>query len=299
MDSPDSIYAGSADIAEYIRKFVVVAEELHFGRAAERLGMAQPPLSRAVQRLERRLGVQLFDRGNRQIALTAAGEVLLTEGRKALTSLRAAELRAKRAGEADPALVLVMKPGGDAGLLDQILARYAAHPESVEVEIMICGIGEQEGLLRDGHADLAMLRTPHDDPTGFATEELLTEREVVVLRRDHRLADRSSVTMADLAGETFPRWTGDCPASETANGPVIRDTGQVTQLIALGRTIAVLPESVTLHLRRDLVAVPVLDGQLTTLMIGWAEESRSRPLAAFVRTAAEVARESTMADVGA
>lgn len=299
MDSPDSIYAGSADIAEYIRKFVVVAEELNFGRAAQRLGMAQPPLSRAVQRLERRLGVQLFDRGHRQIALTAAGEVLLSEGRKALTSLRAAEVRAKRAGRADPRLVLVMKPGGDAGLLGQILARYAEHAEAVEVEIMICGIGEQEGLLRDGSADLAMLRIPHDDPAGFATEELLTEREVVVLRRDHRLANRTSVTMADLAGETFPRWTDDCPAGDQASGPLIRDTGQVTQLVALGRTIAVLPESVTLHLRRDLVAVPVLDGQLTTLLIAWSEESRSRPLAAFVRTAADVASQAGMAEVGA
>jgi DNA-binding transcriptional LysR family regulator len=275
--------------------FVAVAEELNFGRAAARLGIAQPPLSRAVQQLERRLGVTLLERTSRQVSLTTAGEVLLHEGRKALTTLESAERRTKRAGRVDPRLVLVMKPGGDAGLLERILARYAAHPEAVEVEVMICGIGEQEAFLRDGTADLAMLRLPHDDATGFATEELLTEREVVVLRRDHRLAGRSSVRMADLADEIFPRWTDDCPAG----GPVIRDTGQVTQLIALGRTIAVLPESVTLHLRRDLVAVPVLDGHLTTLLIAWSEESRSRPLAAFVRTAAEVAAGTHIAEVGA
>ncbi len=274
--------------------FVAVAEELHFGRAAERLGIAQPPLSRAVQRLERRLGVQLFDRTNRQVSLTEAGDVLLHEGRRALTALEAAERRTRRAGRADPRLVLVMKPGGDAGLLDRIMARYAEHPDAVEVEVLVCGIAQQEGMLRDGQADLAMLRSPHDDPTGFATQELLTEREVVVLRRDHRLAGRGSVRMADLAGEAFPRWTDDCPAS----GPVIRDTGQVTQLIALGRTIAVLPESVTLHLRRDLVAVPVIDGRLTTLLLAWSEESRSRTLAAFVRAAAEVAGGTGMADAG-
>ncbi len=295
MDRRDGTYAGSADIAEYIRKFVVVAEELNFGRAAQRLGMAQPPLSRAVQRLERRLGVQLFDRGGRQIALTPAGEVLLHEGRKALTSLEAAARRATRAGQVDPRLVLVTKPGGDAGLLDPILARFAAHPDAVEVEVEICGIGEQENLLREGHADIALLRTPHDDPAGFATEELLTEREVVVLRRDHRLAGRTSVTMADLAGETFPRWSADDPAP----GPLIRDTGQVTQLVALGRAVAVLPESVRLHLRRDLVAVPVLDGTLITLLLAWPEESRSRPLAAFIRTATEVATETGLAGVGA
>jgi DNA-binding transcriptional LysR family regulator len=295
MASPDRKYAGSADIAEYIRKFVAVAEELHFGRAAERLGIAQPPLSRAVQRLERRLGVELFDRGNRQIRLTPAGEVLLAEGRKALMSLQAAELRAKRAGRADPRLVLVMKPGGDADLLDAILTRYAGHPDAVEVEVTICGIGEQEPMLREGHADAALLRTPYDDLAGFATEELLTEREVVVVRRDHRLANRTSVRMADLAGETFPRWSAEVEGP----GPLIRDTGQVTQLIALGRTIAVLPRSVRQHLRRDLVAIPVLDGRLTTLLIAWSAESRSKPLAALIRTAAEVASEASMADVGA
>jgi len=275
--------------------FVAVAEELNFGRAAERLGMAQPPLSRAVQRLERRLGVQLFDRGGRQIALTPAGEVLLREGRAALTSLEAAELRTKRAGQADPRLVLVTKPGGDAGLLAPVLARYAEHPDAVEVEVVVCGIGEQVTMLRGGEADAALLRIPHDDPAGFATQELLTEREVVVLRRDHRLADRTSVTMADLADETFPRWSEDDPST----GPLIRDTGQVTQLVALGRTVAVLPESARLHLRRDLVTVPILDGNLITLLLAWPEDSHSRALAALVRTATEVATETPLADVGA
>jgi DNA-binding transcriptional LysR family regulator len=275
--------------------FLAVADELNFGRAAERLGIAQPPLSRAIQRLERRLSVQLLDRTSRQVSLTEAGEVLQREGRAALTALNAAELRTRRAGQTDPRLVVAMKPGGDAGLLEEVLPRYADHPDSVEVEVLVCGIGEQEGLLRNGYADLAMLRAPHDDPAGLATEELLTEREVVILRRDHRLAARASVRMADLAGETFPRWSEDCPAS----GPLIRDTGQVTQLVALGRTIAVLPESVRTHLRRDLVAVPVLDGQLSTLLVAWPEESRSRALAAFVRTAAEVAGGNRIAEVGA
>jgi LysR family transcriptional regulator, benzoate and cis,cis-muconate-responsive activator of ben and cat genes len=294
MESRDPL-AGGAHYAEHIRKFVAVAEELHFGRAAQRLGIAQPPLSRAIRQLERQLGVELFDRTNRRIALTAAGEVLLSEGRKALTSLAAAARRAQRAGHPDPRLVLAMKPGGDAGLLDEILPRYAEHPDAVQVDITVSGIAEYEGLLRSGQADLAMLRIPHNDPTGLATEELLTERQVVVLRRDHRLAGRASVRMADLADETHP-WGGDgCPAN---NGHDVRDTGQVTELIALGRAIAVLPESITKRLRRDLVAVPVIDGELTTLVVAWSEESRSRPLAAFVRTASEVAHQART-EVGA
>ncbi|WP_329252031.1 LysR family transcriptional regulator [Actinoallomurus sp. NBC_01490] len=263
--------------------FVVVAEERNFSRAAERLGIAQPPLSRAIQRLERRLGVRLLERTSRHVSLTPAGEVLLNEGRKALTNLAAAERLTRRAGR-EPRLVVVTKPAGDAGLLEPILARFATHPDTVEVEVLICGIGEQKSLLRDGTADVALLRTPQSDLSGLATEELLTERELVVLPPTHRLAGRASVRTVDLAGEVLPRWTDESPG----DGPVITDTGQVAELVALGRITAVLPESVACRIGRGLVAVPV-DDRRTTLLAAWPEERRDRALAAFVRTAVEVA----------
>src|SRR6187431_2034618 len=81
-----------------LRYFVAVAEELHFGRAAERLGMAQPPLSRAIRDLERQLGAQLLERTTRQVTLTPAGEVLLREARAALVAVTAAERRTRHAG---------------------------------------------------------------------------------------------------------------------------------------------------------------------------------------------------------
>jgi DNA-binding transcriptional LysR family regulator len=260
-----------------LRYFVTVAEELNFGRAAARLGIAQPPLSRAIQQLERRLGVTLLERTSRQVRLTAAGEVLLGEGRKALTALTAAANRAQRAGSRK--LTLAMKTNSDSGLLEKILATYAA-----EVEVVICGIGEQESMLRDGHADMAFLRFPHDDGADLAYEELLVEPDVVVLPRTHRLADRASLTMADLADEPFPRWPG---GPDTA-APLVRDSGQLMQLISLGRVIAMLPASTERHLRRDLVSVPVTDAPTTTLAIAWPEDTRSREVAAFVRAATEV-----------
>jgi DNA-binding transcriptional LysR family regulator len=263
--------------------YVAVAEERNFTRAAARLGIAQPPLSRAINRLERRLGVRLLERTSRQVSLTRAGEVLLSEGRKALSTLAAAEQLARRAGRARR-LTLATKPGGDAGLLASVLEEFAAHPDAVDVEVTICGIGEEKALLRDGTADVALLRLPQDDLEGLATEELLTEREMAVLPRTHPLAGSASVRMDDLAGETVPRWTADSPGS----GPVIKDTGQVAELIALGRMVAVLPESVARRLGRDLAAVPV-DGRRTTLLAVWPEERRDRALAAFVRTAAEIA----------
>src|SRR5439155_11167476 len=109
-----------------LRYFVAVAEELHFGRAAERLGIAQPPLSRAIRRLEHRMGVTLLERTSRSARLTAAGEVLLAEGRAALEAVAAATRRTRRAGRPEQSLVLVMKPGSDAGLLPGILARYGS-----------------------------------------------------------------------------------------------------------------------------------------------------------------------------
>jgi LysR family transcriptional regulator, benzoate and cis,cis-muconate-responsive activator of ben and cat genes len=261
-----------------LRYFVAVAEELNFGRAAHRLGIAQPPLSRAIQYLERRMGVALLTRTSRQVSLTAAGEVLLHEGRKALTALTAAERRTQRAGA--ERLVLAMKANSDAGLLEKILVAYES-----EVDLLICAIAEQGVLLREGKADAALLRFPYDDPEGFAYEELLTEPDVAVLPRTHRLADRESLTMADLANEVFPQWPGHPPTG----GPQVRDGAQLLQLVTLGRTIAVLPASTEPILRPELACVPITDAPTSTLAIAWPEDSRSKPLAALVKAAVECA----------
>jgi hypothetical protein len=180
-----------------------------------------------------------------------------------------------------------MKPGGDAGLLPDILADYRTEPDSVEVEPLVCGIGEQAAVLRDGRADAAFLQLPYDDPARLDYEELRTEGQVAVLPRNHALAERPFLTLSNLDGQTMPRWPG-MPA-DRGDGPLVRDSAQLFQLIALGRTVAVLPESAGDRLPGDLVAVPVLDAPSTTVVIAWPHQSRSRPLAAFVRTATTVA----------
>jgi LysR family transcriptional regulator, benzoate and cis,cis-muconate-responsive activator of ben and cat genes len=264
--------------------FVAVAEELHFGRAAERLGIAQPPLSRAIKQVEQRLGVTLLERTSRHVTLTLAGEILLHEARKALDAVAAARRRTQRAGQDEPKLVVVMKADSDGGILRDILDIYAAEPDAVPVELLISGIGQQAGVLRDGRADVGLLHLPWDDVAGFDTEELFVEGAVAVLPIGHRLAGRESLRMADLAGEPFPTWPG---APRT--GPVVQDAAQLMQLIAVGQVIAVLPASARRNLRRELVTVPVLDGEITRVIVAWPERSRSRAVAAFVRAATRAA----------
>ena len=262
--------------------FIAVAEERNVSRAAARLGIAQPALSRAIRRLERRLDVRLLDRNNRGVSPTRAGDVLLKMGRHAIAALTEAEHSARRAGQAVQRLRIVKKPGGDAALLHEILPRYAEHPDAVEIDVSVCRIGEEKVRLRTGAADIAFLRLPQDDMVGLASQELLTERELVVLPWAHRLSGRESVTMVDLADETLPRWTAESPGE----GRLIQDTGQVAELIRHGSMVAVLPESVALGLGGLLTTVPLRERR-TTVHAVWSKQHYNQVLAAFVRIAAE------------
>lgn len=271
-----------------LRYFVAVAEELHFGRAAQRLGIAQPPLSRAIAQLERRLGVTLLLRSSRAVSLTEAGSVLLREGRAALDAVDAADRRTRRAVAGPPALVLVTKAGASSELLAKLLDAYAAEPEAVEVDVQLCGIGEQERSLRDGRADVALLHLPYDSTSGFDTEVLSQEGQLALLPAGHPLSTRDHLRMADLKAVPdlpMPRWPRRDGSYPDGPGPEVRDNTQLLQLIALGRTLAVLPESVRVQLHGGIAVVPVPDAPVVTTLIAWPPHSRSRGLAALVRAA--------------
>ncbi|MDT0157253.1 LysR family transcriptional regulator [Microbacterium sp. ARD32] len=270
--------------------FTAVAEELHFGRAAARLGMTQPPLSRAIQQLERRLGVLLMERGPRGVTLTEAGAVLLRESRTVLDATAATVRRVTRAGRDDPRLVLVVKPGGDGGLLPAILDAYQDEPSALPVEL-VWSFGEREILVRQGSADAALLHRPHHDLGGLDAQDLLTESQLLVVPRSHRLAGRDSVLLSDLAEEPLPRWPG--VAGDRPHEPEIHDLGQLLHLIALGRMVAVLPSSIRNQLRDDLAAVPVEDAEPTTLILAWPSHATSPALTAFIRATTAVAARST------
>lgn len=270
--------------------FVAVADELHFGRAADRLSIAQPALSKAIRRVESRLGVRLFDRSSRHVALTPAGEALLEHGRHALNAVGAAVRHARRAGDADAHLRLVLKPGGDAHLLSGMLAAYAARPDARRVDILFSGATDRVDHLRDGRADVALLYVPFDDLDGLAHETLHVEGRVAVLPAGHRLAGRGELRLADLEGETLPRWKGVPDGGSGgpeggAGGPEVADVTQLVHLITLGRMIAVLPRSLVEPVPAGLVRVPVTDASTSRLVIAWPERDRRPLVASFVAAA--------------
>jgi DNA-binding transcriptional LysR family regulator len=276
-----------------LRYFIAVADELHFGRAAERLGIAQPPLSRAIQQLERRLGVALLERNRRGVSLTGAGEVLLQEGRAALDAATAAVRRTRRAGRPGAPrdqVVLAVKAGAFHELLNKLLDAYAAEPGAAEVEVLPSGTCEQEGMLRDGRADVALMHAPFNSLSGFDSIELMTEGQVAILPAKHPLAARKTVSLAEISDVPdlpLARWPrhGTYPPGP---GPEIHDQTQLAQLIALGRTMAVFPESARTWLWDEHAAVPVSDAPVVTTHLAWPAHSRSRVLAGLVRTASRL-----------
>jgi DNA-binding transcriptional LysR family regulator len=257
-----------------LRYFVAVAEELHFGRAAQRLGIAQPPLSRAIQQLERKLGVGLLERTPQRVALTDAGQVLLAEAKHILDAVSAATTRTQRSGARPEKLVVAMKPSLDGGLLPEILAAY----DVVPVDVIVYGMGEHVELVRDGRADVLFV---HDqaDLSGLDTIEFRQEKRILVVPKTHRLADRTSIDLAELDNEKY--WPRDRFE--------VSEAGHLLQIVALGRAIALLPETAGHHLRDDLVGIPVPDAEPRRVLLAWPEGSRSPALAEFVRVATEIA----------
>ncbi|MFC9876170.1 LysR family transcriptional regulator [Nocardia salmonicida] len=272
-----------------MRYFVAVAEELHFGRAAQRLAIAQPPLSRAIQQLERRLGVVLLHRIARAITLTEAGSVLLQEARLALEAIEAAEHRTRRAAADRPGVVVAVDAGASRELLSKLLDAYAAEPGAVAVEVMLCRLGEPEALLRNGRADVALLLQPYDRAAGFDTEDLHTEPQVLVLPAGHPLTNRPHLSMAEVTALTdlpLLRWPPPDGSYPDGPGPQVREHTELTQLITLGRACALMPESVrAAQLRDDHAIVPVPDAPTVTTVIAWPPHSVSKAVADLVRTA--------------
>lgn len=190
----------------HLRYFLCVAEELHFGRAALRLGISQPPLSQQIRALEMELGVQLFDRTSRRVRLTVAGKAFEPEARQTLLQADHAAATAWRAQRGEIGhLALSFTSSGPfvpriAGALYRFRQRYP------QVEMTLCELGRDEQIagVRDRQLDIGIVRDYGKPalPAGMIAHCLLTEDMVLTVRSDHRLAlQDADPGIADLANE--------------------------------------------------------------------------------------------------
>src|SRR5215208_2490915 len=187
----------------HLRYFIAVAETLHFGRAAAGLGIAQPPLSQQIQKLEGELGVRLLNRTKRTVKLTDPGRVFLAEARRTVAQAARAADSARRASRGEVGWLAVGFVGSATySLLPPLLRRFHRRNAGVELSLRELTTAQQLEALHRNEIDVAILRTPAPDPR-VVTAVLVEEEFVVALPDSHRLAASRRVALKDLASDAF------------------------------------------------------------------------------------------------
>ncbi|HSM92576.1 MAG TPA: LysR substrate-binding domain-containing protein [Anaeromyxobacteraceae bacterium] len=247
----------------HLRYFVAVAEELHFGRAAARLGMAQPPLSQQIRQLEAELGVELLARSRRRVELTEAGRVYLEEARAILHRVAQAAVAAQRAARGERgALSIGMVASASYGLMPRVFRVFRERHPEVALSVAVMSTGAQVAALRAGQLQLGIARPPFGDET-LEAEPLLEEPVVVALPAGHPLGRARTLRLRALAGEPFvlfprdrrPGWydfvQGLCRGAgfQPRVGEEAQDLATAMALVAAGIGVTLVPTSVR-ELRR-------------------------------------------------
>ncbi len=188
----------------HLRYFVTVAEELHFGRAAERLGIAQPPLSQQIKALEQEIGVALLSRSKRQVRLTAAGKAFLGEARKTLALAEQAVRSARRAargetGRLEVGYVSSAVYGEIAAIFRQMRSRYP----DIALVLQDLSSEEQVEAMLAHRLDIGLVRPPVVGAESLQVQSICREPLAVALPQSHHLARRKAIALEELAGESF------------------------------------------------------------------------------------------------
>jgi DNA-binding transcriptional LysR family regulator len=189
----------------HLRYFVAVAEELNFTRAAERLGISQPPLSLQIRQLERELGTPLFRRQARSVELTGAGKLMLEEARVILKQVERAATGVRRRARGETGRVNVGSGGGTYfhPLIPAIIREYGMHYPDIVLFPQASNTALLVARLRAGHIDVAFIRPPIGDSEGLALDLLVDEPTVMVLPSGHPLSRLTSAPLRALANEIF------------------------------------------------------------------------------------------------
>ena len=297
----------------HLRYFVAVAEELHFGRAAARLRIAQPPLSRQIRDLEREMGAALFERVPRGVELTPAGVALLPEARLTLAQAERAQRTAQRAarGEIGRLRVGFVEAAIYSGVLPEVLGFFRMHLPDIGLSLFEMDLRQQADAFREGRIDLGILHSlPPDAERLLRVEPVYSEPLVAALPRAHPLAGRARPGLGDFAAEPFvffPRHVGPevfdgiiarCRAAGFSPRVVQEAAGWPTLagLVAAGVGVTFVPRSLTHFRRPEVVYRPVrgLAVDMTT-SAAWKRGASSPVRERFVTTLRAVARARTRA----
>jgi DNA-binding transcriptional LysR family regulator len=284
----------------HLRYFVVVAEELHFRRAAERLHMSQPPLSQQIRHLEEEVGATLLLRNQRRVELTAAGQAFFVRAREILDSVEDAARQARRVQRGEVGRLAVGFVGSAMySFVPELLRTFRDHAPDITLRLNELGTSEQLRQLEDGRLDVGFVRVPRARPE-LRIETVVEEPVVAALPDAHPLATHSLLKLADLEGEPLVLLTrAGAPGLREALAPAIdrlggeerivqevTETQTVVGLVAAGVGVSLVPESMR-ALERAGVTYRPLDGEApkVRLTMAWRAADDSAVLNRFLEMA--------------
>jgi DNA-binding transcriptional LysR family regulator len=286
-----------------LRYFVAVAEELSFTRAANRLHLSQPALSKQIRGLEQALRAPLFDRNRREVRLTAAGKALLETARPLLAAWDAAAAAVADAAARDSRVLrLGTLTSIGRALYPGVVDGFAARQPGWRIELRSFGWGDATAGLRRGATDVAFLWLPVD-ADDLICQVLVTERRVLEMSSEHRLAGRSSVTFDEILEEPFvalPESAGPLRdfwlAADRRNGqeaPVVAEVtsaDETFEIVASGAAVHLVAEgNAAIYSRPGLACVPVVDLDPARLAIAWRRDDGRAVVRAFVEACLDLA----------
>lgn len=283
---------------KHLRYFVAVAEELHFGRAAQRVGIAQPPLSQMILRLEEELGVELLHRTHRRVELTAAGQAMLPEARAALAQAERAAAVARSAGRGEiGSLTVGFVSSAAYGVLPSVIREFRVQRPGVELVLREMTSDEQLQALHSETLDLGLVRRA-EPVKGMKQIVISREPLMAVLPSGHRLArNRSPLALRELKNEPFLMISAKhAPVFDRVVRDACRRAGfapnvvqeanaseTIVHLAAGGVGVSLLPMSLK-NLRRPGVVYRSLSGKppVVELSLIWREQPANAALAHFL-----------------
>ncbi|MCD7438303.1 LysR family transcriptional regulator [Streptomyces lincolnensis] len=272
-----------------MRYFVAVAEELHFGRAATRLHMSQPPLSRAIKQLEAEVGALLFARSPTGVTLTSVGTVLLDEARALLDHADRVRVRVSAAAGVATITVGILGDGTDPGVSRLAAAYHRRHP-GTDIRIRDTDLTDPTCGLRAGLVDIALTRAPFDE-TALTVRGLRADPVGVVLRADDPLAHRDRLRLAELSDRrwfrfppgTDPHWQSYWNGGRLREGPVVRTVQECLHAVLWNGTIGLAP--LGHDLPAELAVVPLADMAPSRVVVVWNDGDTNPLIRSFVETA--------------